>query len=90
MVSYLAMKNLTFFMDLDTEVGTARSLATHAALCNTLSFNKLCPKTVKILALKGLKFSYPFITKLLNPKKRSKKNEILEYIKPIITKKFIT
>ena len=41
------------FMDLDTEV--PRSFTTHAHLCNTLSSNKLCPKTVKILALKGLK-----------------------------------
>ena len=32
-----------------------RSFATHASLCNNLSSNKLCPKTVKILALKGLK-----------------------------------
>ena len=31
-----------------------RSFATHASLCNTLSYNKLCPKTVKILAVKGL------------------------------------
>ena len=31
-----------------------RSFATHASLCNTLSSNKLCPKTVKILELKGL------------------------------------
>ena len=28
-------------------------------LCVTLSSNKLCPKTVKILALKGLKPKYP-------------------------------
>ena len=35
-----------------------RSFATHATLCNTLSSNKLCPKTVKILALKGLKFDF--------------------------------
>ena len=34
-------------MDLDTEVG--------ASFSNTLSSNKLYPKTVKILALKGLK-----------------------------------
>ena len=32
-----------------------RNFATHASLCNTLPSNKLCPKTVKILALKGLK-----------------------------------
>ena len=32
-----------------------RSFATHASLCNALSSNKLCPKTVKILAVKGLK-----------------------------------
>ena len=32
-----------------------RSFATNASLCNTLSSNKLCPKTVKILTLKGLK-----------------------------------
>ena len=38
-------------MDLDTE---ARSFATHPSLCNTLSSNTLCPKTVKMLALKGL------------------------------------
>ena len=31
-----------------------RSFATHASLCNALSSNKLCTKTVKILALKGL------------------------------------
>ena len=31
-----------------------RSFATHASLCNALSSNKLCPKTVKILAIKGL------------------------------------
>ena len=36
-------------MDLDTDVGT------HVSLCNTLSSNKLCPKTVKILAVKGLR-----------------------------------
>ena len=42
-------------MDLDTEVGVPRSFATHASLCNALSSNKLCPKTVKILAVKGLK-----------------------------------
>ena len=30
-----------------------RSFATHASLCNTLSSNK-CPKTLKILAVKGL------------------------------------
>ena len=30
------------------------AFATHASLCNTLSSNKLCPKTVKILAVKGL------------------------------------
>ena len=41
-------------MDLDTEVDT-QDFATHASLCNTLSSNKLCPKKVKILALKGLK-----------------------------------
>ena len=33
-----------------------RSFATHASLCNTLSSNKLCPKTVKILAPKGLNY----------------------------------
>ena len=31
-----------------------RSFATNASLCNALSSNKLCPKTVKILAVKGL------------------------------------
>ena len=40
-------------MNLDTEV--PRSFETHASLCNNLSSIKLCPKTVKILALKGLK-----------------------------------
>ena len=35
-----------------------RSFATHASLCNTLSSNKLCPKTVKILALKRVKAAY--------------------------------
>ena len=34
-----------------------RSFATHASLCNTLSSNK-CPKTVKILAVKGLSSSF--------------------------------
>ena len=32
-----------------------RSFATHASFSNTLPSNKLYPKTVKILALKGLK-----------------------------------
>ena len=31
-----------------------KSFATHPSLCNTLSSNTLCPKTVKMLALKGL------------------------------------
>ena len=31
-----------------------RSFATHASLLNTLSSNKLCPKTVDIMAVKGL------------------------------------
>ena len=35
-------------MDLDTE-------GTHDSLRITLSSNKLCPKTVKILAVEGLK-----------------------------------
>ena len=35
-------------MDLDPKVGT------HASLCNTLSSNKPCPKTVKIVKVKGL------------------------------------
>ena len=39
-------------MVLDPEV-VPRSVVTHAHLCNTLSSNK-CPKTVKILAVKGL------------------------------------
>ena len=38
-----------------------RSFATHASLCNVLSSNKLCPKTVKILAVKGLKRTLFFI-----------------------------
>ena len=38
-----------------------RSFATHASLCNALSSNKLCPKTVKILAVKGL-IAYNFIS----------------------------
>ena len=41
-------------MGLDTEVGTYRSFVTHTSLCNTLSSYK-CPKTVKILAIKGSK-----------------------------------
>ena len=33
-----------------------RSFVTHASLCNTLSSNKqICPKIMKILAVKGLK-----------------------------------
>ena len=31
-----------------------RSVANHAFLCNTLFSNKLCPITVKILAVKGI------------------------------------
>ena len=31
-----------------------RSAATYAFLCNTLFFIKLCPKTVKLLEVKGL------------------------------------
>ena len=45
-------ENLTFFWTWILR-WVPRSFATHASLCNTLSFNK-CPKTVKILALKGL------------------------------------
>ena len=54
-----------------------RSFATHASLCNTLSSNKLCPKTVKILALRGLKniFNDVFCTLCTcqNVKKTSKR-----------------
>ena len=32
-----------------------KSVATYASLCNTLSSNKLRPKTVKILAVTGLR-----------------------------------
>ena len=42
-------------MDLDTEVGISRSFATHSSFSNTLPSTILYPKTVKILALKGLK-----------------------------------
>ena len=38
-----------------------RSFATHASLCNALSTNKLCPKTVKILAVKGLNSGQIFL-----------------------------
>ena len=39
---------------MDLERWVSRSFATHALLCNTQSSNKLCPKTVKTLAVKGL------------------------------------
>ena len=38
------------------------STATHAPLCNILFFDK-CPKTVKILAIKGLKKPNIFLLK---------------------------
>ena len=47
-------ENLTFLCTW-TLRWVPRSFATHASLCNTLSSNKLCPKTVKILAVKGLR-----------------------------------
>ena len=50
----LRHENLTFLWTW-TERWVPRSFATHASLCNTLSSNKLCPKTVKILAVKALK-----------------------------------
>ena len=48
------------------------SFATHASLCNTLSSNKLCPKTVKILSVKWLK-TYVYVRKItyLSLKKNS-------------------
>ena len=39
-----------------------KSFATHPSLCNTLSSNTLCPKTVKMLALKGLKVIFHFLS----------------------------
>ena len=45
-------ENLTFLWTW-TLRWVPRSFATHASLCNTLSSNK-CPKTVGILAVKGL------------------------------------
>ena len=47
-------ENLTFFWTWILR-WVPRSFATLASLCNALSSNKLCPKTVKILAVKGLK-----------------------------------
>ena len=44
-------ENLTFFWTWILR-WVPRSFATHASLCNTLSSNKLCPKTVKILSKK--------------------------------------
>ena len=46
-------ENLTFLWNW-TLRWVPRSFATHNSLCNTLPSNKLCPKTVKILAVKGL------------------------------------
>ena len=48
MTRYLVLKIWPFY-----ELGYWVGFATHASLCNTLRSNK-CPKTVKILAVKGL------------------------------------
>ena len=57
MVSYLAMKIWPVYGHgyWGEYLGASRPMF----LCVTLSSNKLCPKTVKILALKGLKPKYP-------------------------------
>ena len=47
------LENLTFLWTWILR-WVSRSFATHASLCNALSSYKLCPKTVKILAVKGL------------------------------------
>ena len=43
-----------------------RSFATHVSLCNTLSSNKPCPKTVKILAVERVKLLNLFLLKVEN------------------------
>ena len=51
--------------------GYHRNAATHAPLCNTLFSNKLsdilCPKVVKILAVKGLKYFQSLHTNFKSP-----------------------
>ena len=67
MVSY-RLENLTFFFGPGYCSGYPRSFADHASLCSTPSSIKLCPKTVKILAVKGLSlgnlFYYTFLSNI--------------------------